>query len=238
MTEQKKLFEKDEGDDEKKENMEDGGGALDATAVIKAISDGSISINDFDEIRAAMDSRGSEAVEEDEAALAPAPVPGAEAMRKEPAEMSAEFAAMKGEVEALRAKDVSRDEADQRSNDVAEALELLRDKPQGSDLPAVLTAFHKDCKGDPVVWKAYIDARNMAPYGNSDNGSAERFAGQSANVPDWAQKYLTDGGTGAADQAAKFCSEYDELKAHGFASGQTQERFVEINMAKINAKEA
>lgn len=227
----------DDKDKDKKDdgNMAegDGGDSVDASAIIKAITDGSISIDAFNEIKAAMDAKMAEGAAEtpEEEDVATAAVPGAEAMSKSASADKLNFAKIKGEIEALRAKDAVRDANEIRTKDVADAMELLRDRPLGSDLEENLISFHKESNGGNL-FKTYVEsmAANIAPV-SSDTGAAVRFAGQNGKVPEVAMKYQSDG-TERVDEAARFCAEYTELKAHGQKVNVTQERYVQLNMAR------
>lgn len=225
------------GDDEgKDENMEgegegEGGGSakLDVAAIVKAIESGEIAVKDMDAINAAIQAQNTEAEEEVEAPVAnmpaPAASPGAEAMSKD---MTTEFAALKGQHEAVMA-DVETMKADtKRKADVAAALKRLEGRPLGADLETRLVAFHKD---HPAAFDAYVEgmakSTGILP---GDNGRGDSFAGQSAQVPEVAMKYQ-DKGTEAVEKAAHFSSIWRELNGAGMTR-LSEERYVEINMGK------
>lgn len=230
------------GDDEgKDENMEgegdegeSGGSAkLDVDAIVKAIESGEIAVKDMDAINAAIQAQNTEVEEEEvEAPVAnmpaPAASPGAEAMSKG---MSAEFAALKGQHEAVMADVETMKAATKRDNEVAAALKRLEGRPLGADLEQRLVAFHKD---HPAAFDAYVEGMakttGILP---GDNGSGDRFAGQSAQVPEVAMKYQTQGAD-AIEKAAHFSSIWSELHGAGMTR-LSEERYVEINMSKAAA---
>jgi hypothetical protein len=141
--------------DEGGEDME--GDKLDVSSIVKAIGDGSISIADMDAILAAIQGQKTEAEPEVEEP-APAAVPGAEAMKKDSTNMTAQMAALQGQNEALAARLDQRDAADTRRDAVAAAMTRLSGRALGSDLEERLIAFHKGAKGDETLFTAYVDA--------------------------------------------------------------------------------
>lgn len=216
-------------DDDKSEHAEgdDGGGGLDVSSVVKAIESGEISIADMDAILAAIQSQGQTAEPEAETP-APAAAPGAEAMKKA---MTPDMAAMQGRIDGLEAKDKSRDDSDQAKADVDSAFERLKDKPLGSDLREKLVAFRKDHGGKAFAdyVESFAKAVGALP---SDDGKGAAFVGQNGKLPEVALAYMDDGGSGAVDDAARFCADYDELIAHGQDITQTKERWVELSMKR------
>lgn len=145
--------------------------------------------------------------------------------------MTAEFAALKGQHEAVMA-DVETMKADtKREGDVAAALKRLEGRPLGADLEERLVAFHKD---HPKAFDAYVEgmakSTGILP---GDNGQGDRFAGQSAQVPAVAMKYQ-DKGAEAVEKAAHFSSIWKELHGAGMTR-MDEERYVEINMGKAAA---
>lgn len=214
-------------DKDKDEDME-GDTALDVSAVVKAIESGSISIADMDQILAAIQAQGTAAEPEEEPQAAPAAVPGAEAMKKEPDSNSVEMAALQGEVAALRAKDTARDTTDERVSDIATALQRLDGRPLGADLEGKLTKYHTD--HGPLAFKAYVDSM-AETFGvlPGTTGADSRF--QNTTVPEVAMAYQSQG-TDAVAKAAQFAADWDELRSHGMASKQPQARYIELSMAR------
>lgn len=225
---------KDKDDDDKKENMEeDGDGGLDVSAVVKAISSGAISVADMDSILEAINAQGGDTEEEAPAEQpAAAPAPGVGMKAKEDGAMSAQFAELRGEVDGLRAAATARDEAQEAKNDVAGAMQLLSDRPLGAldDLETKLTTFRKESGGGDL-FKSYVQA--MA--GTAPLPAGASLTANGGKAPEIALKYQKDG-TEAVDDAARFCAEFDELKAHSGALRQTKERYVELSMQRLAAK--
>lgn len=240
------LFESDDGppkkkdDDDKGENAEgdDEGGGLDVGAVVKAIESGSISIADMDAILAAIQSQGSTEEPEPEAEMpAPATAPGAEAMKAQPGTHAMQMAALQGEVDALKVKDVGRDAADQCKTDVAAAMERLKDRPLGADFEAKLTAFHT--AHGPEAFKAYVDSM-AETFGTvpAADATGAAFTANAGTTPAVAMKYLEGGGSSAdVDRAANFARQWEELSARG-GMRTTLDRYVEINMSTPTEIEA
>ncbi len=239
------LFESDDGppkkkdDDDKGENAEgdDEGGGLDVGAVVKAIESGSISIADMDAILAAIQSQGTAEEPEPEAEMpAPAAAPGAEAMKAKQGTHAMQMAALQGKVDALEAKDVGRDAADQCKTDVAEALQRLSGRPMGADLEAKLTAFHTAHGAE--AFKAYVDsmAETFGAVPTADATGAA-FAANAGKTPAVAMKYLEGGGTTAdVDRAANFARQWDELQGRGLSV--SLEDYVKQNMSTPTEIEA
>ena len=222
-------------DDEKPKDKDEGeemeGESLDVSAVVKAITSGEISVKDMDAILAAIQNQKTEAEPEAEDEVAPAAVPGQEAMKAD----TTKLAKMQGRIDAMEAKDKVRDLTEQRTQDVAAAMVRLAGRPLGADLETKLVAFHTE--HGAAAFTAYVESMAQT-FGVLPDaaGSAASFQGQAGKVPDVAMKYQAQGND-AVDQAAKFANEWVELKAHGAAVRQSQERYIEINMARVSVQE-
>lgn len=215
-------------DDAKGEDMEADGG-LDVAAVCKAIESGEISVSDMDAILAAIQAQKTETApeEEDVAGGAPAAAPGYEAMKNEPdTDLAAQFAALRGENEGLKARLDERDAAEQRTRDVAEAVTRLDGRPLGADLEERLMSFHAEHGG--AAFAAYVDglAKSVGVLPRDDSRGAA-FASQLGSVPEVAMKYQ-DRGTDAVDKAARIAREWEEQQGAGLRV--PLERYVELNM--------
>ena len=161
----------------------------------------------------------------------PANVPGA-AMKKTPdGVMNVEMAKLAGEVEAMRAKLSERDNTDLRGRDVAEAMKRLDGRPLGSDLEARLVAFHQKHGGE--AFKAHVDAM-VSTFAMHSSDPRSSFAGGGAAIPEIALKFQAQG-SDAVNAAAAFAHEHDELSRRGMTR-VTRERYVEINMARLAAR--
>lgn len=218
----------DKPDDEKSEDMAEAP-ALDVDGVCKAIESGEISVADMDKILASIAQQKGAAEPEDEAEMpAPAAVPGGEAMK---ADASEKFAALQGEVEALRAENEKRKQDELRRQDVADAMTKLDGKPMGADLETRLVSFHRE--HGAKAFKAYVEsmAQTFATL-SSDGTSAERFARMDQTVPEVAMKYQADG-VDAVERAAKFAAEWQVLSSTGHTR-MSQEHYVKLNMEKSN----
>jgi len=215
-------------DDDKGEAMEDGDGALDVSAVVKAISSGAISIADMDAILEAIQSQGAAPEEADPEQPAPAAAPGAESMKGQ--QMTAEMAALRGELDGLKAKDAAREAKTAVDADVATAMERLKDVPCGAldTLKERLTTFR--ATATPANFTAYVDALAGAASAPGEDGKAQSFASQSGTVPAVAMKYLENGGNSAdVDRASNFARQWQELNSRGLTK-TSQESYVQINM--------
>lgn len=222
----------DNGDDKKPENLEGEEGGLDVAAVCEAIKSGDISIADMDSLLEAIQSQRSEpeAEEATEEEPAPAPAPGAEIM-KGSGNVATNFARIQGENEALKARLDARDADDKRVSDVGVAMKRLEGKPLGSDLEERLTSFHKNAKGDAVLFQAYVDSMASAAGYLPTDSSGENFAAH-PKTPKSAMAFQSLGGE-AVDKASQFARQYDQLKGGIRAS---EEAYVRVNMAHLGFK--
>jgi hypothetical protein len=232
----KKPFEKGEGggDDKGGDGEEEGGngyGDEQIAAIVQAIQSGAISVRDQQTIMAALQGQQQQMQPQQQQPMgAPAPVPGQQVMKKETDDVGERFAALKGENDGLKARLDEVEALQRRKDQVAEAMKRLEDRPLGADLETKLVAFHKE--HGAKAFATYVDhlaqAVGVLP---GDNGKGEAFKGQSANVPEVAMRYQ-DAGTDAAEKAATFCREWTELRERGLTR-QSEERYVEINMARL-----
>lgn len=212
------------------ENME--GDGPDVKTIVKMIEDGSITVADMDLIlNAIQKQKGGEGEPEAEEAPANTPAPAAtpgEAMKADK-DMAAQFAALKGENEALRARMDARDEADACKADVDAAMTRLDGRCLGSDLNERLTAFRKDHGAE--AFKAYVDGMaKTAPLARDNDGAAQRFGAQGGAAPAVALKY-NDHGSDAVEKAAQFAREWKTLHAGGHTRME-EDRYVAINMER------
>lgn len=222
------------GDAENMEGEGEGGDALDVSAVVKAIESGSISIADMDAILAAVQSQKTEAEpEEDPMSQTPAPAaaPGAEAMKASDNDLAVQFAALKGENEALKGRLDAGDAEKQRTTDVSDALTRLAGRPLGADLEGRLVKFHADFGHDAFV--AYVDGMTKTTGVLPDSsGKAHAFAAQDGGKDPVSMKYQ-DQGTEAVDQATNFSAIWRDLKERGMTR-KTEEEYVAINMVTLD----
>lgn len=216
-------------DDEKPkgEKMEGDSAAIDVSAICKAIKSGSISVADMDAIMAAIkEQEGSKAEEPKTEATAPAP--GAAMKQGANGDLAIQMARLQGELEAEKAKSAEFRAAATRKEDVAAALERLRDRPLGADLESKLVAFHKEW-GQKAFF-AYVEAygTSAAPLPKSD---ADRAAAnlKQAKVSPALLKYRDEGPESLA-KAEQFSAQWKSLKARG-VTRVSEERFIQINMA-------
>ena len=217
-----------EGKDGKEDEKMEGEGTLDVGAVVKAIKSGKISIADMDAILAAIQAQESKSpAEGTEDEAAPAPAPGADIMKADPA-AAKNFARLEGENQALKARLDARDARDKRTADVKAAMKRLEGRPLGADLETRLTNFHEKCGGSAELFKEYVDtmARTIGDLPEGGDAGA-RFAGQ-PKTPKEAMAFQKHGGE-AVDKAAAFCREYDQLKG----MRASRESYVKINMKRI-----
>lgn len=228
-------FEKDKDGDKKSESMEgdEGGSALDATAVIKAIADGTISIADFAEIEAAMASAlgGTEDVVED-VAQEVAVTPG-EAMSKKTGSgdsdvMSPKEAKMQARIEVLENANLANADAASAKDEVELAYGRLKDRPLGADLRDRLVSFRKTHGKE--AFGAYVDelAKTTGVLPTTDS-AAENFGAQGGEVNEVAMAYHEQGAE-AVERASNFCAQHKELVAAG--SNMSLKRYVELNMKR------
>lgn len=215
-------------DKPKGDKMEGDSAAIDVGAICKAIKSGSISVSDMDAIMAAIkEQEGSKAEEPKTEATAPAP--GAAMKQDANGELTIMMARLQGELEAEKAKSAEFRATAVRKEDVANALERLRDRPLGADLEGKLVAFHKE-HGQKAFF-AYVEAyaTSVAPLPKSD---AERAAAslKPTKVSPVLMKYRDEGAESFA-KAEQFSAQWKELKKRR-ATTVSEERFIEINMAE------
>jgi len=217
-------------DDDNGEEMQE---VLDVAGVVKAIESGEISVADMDAILTAIQSQTAESAPEEEEP-APAVTPGVEAMRRGNS-LSARFASIAGENEALKARLDARDASDQRTSDVAAAMKRLEGRPLGADLETRMVTFHKSHGGE--AFKDYVDsmAKTAGVWPDDEDGRGETFNAQLGKVPAVAMQYQ-DKGTGAVDQATRYSREWETLRGSGLRT--SEERYVALNMAKDSGAES
>ena len=206
-------------DDDGGEDLE-GDMTIDVSGIVKAIEKGTISIADMDAILAAIQGQGAEK-EEPEAQPEPTPAPGAEAMMANTSD-SLKFAALQGEVDALKAEGQTRDANDQRKTDVAEALQRLEGRPMGADLEGKLASFHEE--HGPAAFKAYVD-QMVETFAASPRAAAATL--QDTKTPDVCMQYA-DRGPGEIDRAANFARQHAALASRGLTT--SLENYLDINM--------
>jgi hypothetical protein len=221
---------KQDGDDAVK--MEEGEGGLDVGSVVKAITDGSISVADMEEIKAAIiTQQGAVGAEEEEeapeAVAAPAPTPG-EAMKNGPDALK--FAALNGKIAALEAASASRSNAEARKDLVEESMLRLEGRPLGANFKGELVDYctqHGNAAG-----KAFVDSviKTLGTLPDSSHKAAA-FSGQTPqNTPKAALVY-TEQGTDAVEKAMHFSVEHKELAERGLVR-TSEEHYVASNMAR------
>lgn len=218
---------------------EDDNSASAASQTIADIENGTISIDDFDMIEAAMAARrtattpGAEQQVVDPLAVAASP--GEVLMEKKTkkggtgVQMSAREAQLQGRVEALEADNAAQREAQSVRDDVSAAFERLKDRPLGADLKERLMSFRKEHGGK--AFGAYTDSlaqtTGVLPDGDA---AAEHFQAQGAQVDEVAMAYH-EKGAAEVERAQSFCKQHEELAAGGNTT-LSRERYVELNMAR------
>lgn len=225
------------GDDDKEHMEGDEGGGIDVAGVAKAIESGEISVADMDMLLAAIQSQkgGVEEEPEEEPEAAPAPAPGAEIMKA--GKDSLNFARLSGELEALKAKDAARDQADLRRDEVAAAMAKLDGKVVGSNIEARLINFHTKSNGGEL-FKEYVDT--MASTAGDlphDGDVGATFAAQHGKTPALAMKYQSVSSE-AVDRAAHFCREYETIKGHGMRASRESYVATQLKREGIVLEEA
>lgn len=223
------------GDDKPKDNGDnnqtDGEGGLDVGAVVKAISDGSISVADMDAILEAIQAQRVAHEEPEAETPAPAAAPGAgEAMTKD----NEELAEMRGKVVALEAWNKQRDADEIRKTNVAEAMQRVEGRPMGSDVEENFVAFHKEHGAEAFAKHVDTIVKTFATLGGGNGGAESAFMGHESQFPDVAMAYQ-EHGTQAVDRAAHWAAEWTDLKERNHVR-QSQERYVAINMEKEGVK--
>ena len=229
MAEQDDDGEKMADDEGEGETMEDGA-EMDVDAVCSAIRDGSISVAQMEQIKAAIveQMQSVEAGGDDEAEAAPAPTPG-EAMKNDTTG-GAQFAAMQAKIDAQEAKLEQMQHAAARKSAVDNALERLEGRPLGSD-PAAKFGRRFDELG-AEGFKLYVDdlAGMFGKIPAGADAKAAAFAGQAAAASEAALAY-TDQGADAVERASKFSAEHRELVARGMTR-HSEEAYVRSNMTR------
>ena len=222
---------KEEGGDDKGEKMEEGEGGLDVAAVCKAITDGSITVADMEEIKAAIIAQqgavGAEEEEAPEAAPAPAPTPG-EAMKN--GSDHVKFAALQGKIAALEAASANRTTAEARKDLVTESMQRLEGRPLGANFQAELNDYCE--KHGNEAGAAFVESMLKTLGTLADNGhKAAAFSGQTpTNTPKAALAY-TDQGSEAVEKAAHFAAEHKVLAERGLVRSP-EANYVASNMAR------
>jgi hypothetical protein len=206
---------------------------LEVAPICAAIRSGAISVAGMDEIveaikaRTGVDPEAAAAIQPDLTLDNPAPaaVPGGESMAAK-TDNVAKFAALAGENKALKGR-LDAMEADRtRERDVANAFDLLKDRPLGADLEGELTKFHAEHGG--VAFAAYVGAldKNVGP---TPVGRAAPMESRTAASSE-PEKYL-DLGADAVDKATQFSAEWRELSNHGHIN-KKEDRYVAVAMAR------
>ncbi len=148
--------------------------------------------------------------------------------------MTAQMAALAGEVAGLKANDDARDARETCKDDVAVAMQRFAGRPMGDleKLEEGFVAFHKE--HGAKAFAAYTDslAKTTGVLPDTDDKGGA-FQGTAGKAPAVAMKYL-DKGTDAVDKAAKFCRDWEELQGSGLSL--SQERYVEHRMKQTTAK--
>lgn len=229
----------DDSSEEKSENME--GDGMDVASIVKAIKSGSISVADMKEILAAIaeqeaEAEASEPESGEEIEPAPAATPTQEAMKDEAKDRET-FAALRGRIDALEARDRERNRIDARKDAIASAMNRLSDRPLPANFRETLTKMYDKAGADG--FKVYVDsfAETFAAVGDviADEGKMAAFRSQTTGpVSDAAAKFAAQG-TEAARDAARFSAEWRQLRDSGF-SRIDEERYIAINMAKAGHK--
>lgn len=217
------------GDDDKDEKMEGESAAVDVSAICKAIKDGSISVADMKEIVAAIDAQMSEGEGEAKPEAgddkpAPTSAPSGETMKQD-TEAATKFAAIAGENAGLKARIDNLESERKREKQVAEAMKRLEGRPLGADLEARLFKAHAEHGEKAFSFYVAEMEKNVGPL-TDDKAPSAGFNGTNGKLPAVAMKYQ-EHGPSAVEQAAKFCAEWDQLKAHRSTS-LTRERYVEL----------
>tara|TARA_R110000782_G_scaffold253743_1_gene341947 strand:- start:27639 stop:29036 length:1398 start_codon:yes stop_codon:yes gene_type:complete len=226
-------YEKDDGPPKKEgddgDKMEGDEGALDIAAVCKAIGDGSISVAEMEEIKAAIIAQQGEVAaepEEEEApAAAPAPAPG-EAMSKN---QSTHFAKLQGKIDAQDAKINAMETKAVRAEAIANALETLEGRPLGADPEAKFGKFFDD--HGAAAFSAYVAEYKSTFAAMSTNGDTKNaaFAAQKNGAATGVALAYTEQGTEAVTKAAQFAAEHKQL---GGRVKSNEASYVSFNMAR------
>lgn len=222
-------------DEKKTEKMADGA-ALDVAAIVKAISEGSISVADMDKILAAIkDAEGKKTSEPDgdegKGAAAPVPsVPGTS--MKADSDLAVQFGALKGELEATRAAVQKLQTEKASATFIAASMRRLEGRVIGADFEQELTRFYAQ-HGETAA-KAMVDqAAKMAPQATGVDARAQAFADQSKGLVGFSEEVLKfqSQGPDALAKAAKFSANWKELHSRGFTR-MTEAAYLAANMSK------
>lgn len=225
-----KKAEADDGD--AKDAADDAGEAASAAtsdgvrAVIAAIEDGTISVQDFELLVAAIRAKtegGGEQAARDNDDKSPAPAPGSAKMTKD----NTEVAALRGEIDGLRAELAAQKAATEMANAVDAAVQRLSRKPLGAGLREQLTAF---CKAHGLAaFEAYVSGLEKSVGDAPEHfGRSSRAGSATAQHSDAVLKYQAQG-PDALERAAKLSRTYQHLVRLGKARW-TEEKFLAINM--------
>lgn len=217
---------------------------LDCGAVCDAIMDGSITVADYKNIRAAMDQQEAAAAAAEQpqpnpmqpgapAAQQPAQAPApnqAMSNSDDSKQITAREATLQGRIDALEAANAERDAADTRRRDVDEAMQRLEGRPLGADFRSKLEDMHTS--GGPEAFRKYVDSMvdTFAAAATGDGARAAAFAAQSEDLSPVAASFQEEGPE-AVELAAKFSAEWAQLR--GFTR-MSEEEYVKTNMARRN----
>lgn len=225
-----------------------------AKAIVEAIDSGEITVADLQAIVEAIKRRSASAGGEGQGGEAPksagparAPSPqqmaanneggthmtekkkeevAPEVTGKADAENAVQMAALRSEIDILKASNAQREASEKRNVDVAGAMKRLAGRPLGADLEANLTKFHADFGA--AAFAEHVTRLERA-VGVTPTGAAAGSVNMGTDkVPDVAMKYSAQGPEAVA-RAAKFAAQHAELRARGITR-LTAERFIELRM--------
>jgi hypothetical protein len=216
-------LESDKGDDVGDKAVE-GDVATSVKAVIAAIEAGTISVSDYELLIAAIKAKTeAKETEESDQDKNPAPAPGGSTMSK-----NTEIAALRGEIDGLKAELAAQKAEAETAKAVDGAMQRLSRKPLGANLREQLTAF---CKAHGLAaFEAYVAGIEKS-VGDAPEHFGRSRGHSGATHSQEVLRYQKDG-PASLERAAQLSRTHAALVRAGLARW-SEEEFLRINMGLV-----
>lgn len=151
-------------------------------------------------------------------------------MAAERVESAVQFAQMRAEIASLNGKLKAQEDDRQREADIGKAMKRLEGRPLGS-LDALRAELENLHRLSPVAFNAYVDRveKSIGPAPALGADGVTFAANSNKRVPPIAMQFQAQGAD-AVEAAANFAAEWDRQRGLGLS--QTQEKYVEVHMAR------
>ena len=198
---------------------------VDWDAALQAIEDGSVTVSVMEAIVEKIKARTAPAQAEGETMedQKPDQVDGPAPMDERMSKLTTENEVLRAELESLKLERAT-------EADVGAAMSRLHGRPLGSDIKERLTKFRKDFGGE--AFKAHVAALETVAAPATKPSKAESFATAAGEAASEAAMKWQAKGADALERAITFSRQWTQLKAKG-ATRQSEERYIEVNMAGI-----